>query len=258
MTKVRRDEHRVFPPLPDDSPLRPLLQRRGAYENPYVEYELRPLPPADLALTSPDVPDPQYLHRFMKSKEVEDWPEQGQAEAMQDYMDWLDEGRIVKSLAIALRADGDLGLSFVFPLFIVKNFEEPMSGGFIVHRMYVKDQRLRDFGWQLMYTPSASRWFDTYLAAGAEWDKEERWVNPEDPDAPLPPNPGDIEGWERESFTETYFTLETGVKFRVNVEAIKWLSWATDFWGLRAGILNKGFFDIDKLTYVLEVGAGAW
>jgi hypothetical protein len=258
MTKARQDEHRVFPPLPDDSPLRPLLQRRGAYENPYVEYELRPLPPADMALTSPGVPDPRYLHRFMKSKEVEDWPEQGEAEAMQDYLDWLDEGRIVKSLAIALRADGDLGLSFVFPLFIVKNFEEPLSGGFIVHRMYVKDQRLRDFGWQLMYTPSASRWFDTYLAAGAEWDEERRWVNPEDPDAPLPPNPGDIEGWERKSFTETYFTLETGVKFRVNVEAIKWLSWATDFWGFRAGILNKGFFDIDKLTYVLEVGAGAW
>jgi hypothetical protein len=32
----------------------------------------------------------------------------------------------------------------------------------------------------------------------------------------------------------------------------------TDFWGVRIGIKNYGFFDIDKLTYVLEFGAGVW
>jgi hypothetical protein len=242
MTKVRQPEHRIFPPLPDDSPLRPRLEFRGAYDDPYVEYELRPLPASELALTSPGVEHAASLHRFMKSKEVEDWPEQGQAEGMQDYMTWLDEGAIQKTLSIALRADGDLGLSFVFPLFIVKNFEEPMTGGFIVNRMYLKDTALRD----------------TYLAAGVEWDRFDVWVNEDDPDAELPPNPGDIEGWERTTSLDTDFVFETGIKFRVNVEAMKWLSWATDFWGFRAGIKNKGFWDISKLTYVFEIGAGAW
>jgi hypothetical protein len=258
MTKVRQPEERIFPPLPADSPIRQPFAERGAYDNPYVEYELRPLPSSDLALSSPGIEHPESLHRFMKSKEVKDWPEQGQAEGMQDYMTWLDEGSIVKSLSIAARADGDYGISFVFPLFVVKNFEDPMSGGFIVNRMYIKDKDFRDFGWQLMYTPSASRWFDTYFAAGVEWDKDDRWVNEGDPDASVPDNPEEVPGWERVTFTDTDFTMETGIKFRVNVESMKFLSWATDFWGLRAGILNKGFFDINKLTYVIELGAGAW
>jgi hypothetical protein len=124
--------------------------------------------------------------------------------------------------------------------------------------MYLKDTALRDFGWQLMYTPSASRWVDTYLAARVAWDRFDVWVNEDDPDAELPPNPGDIEGWERTTSLDTDFVFETGIKFRVNVEAMKWLSWATDFWGFRAGIKNKGFWDISKLTYVFEIGAGAW
>jgi hypothetical protein len=28
--------------------------------------------------------------------------------------------------------------------------------------------------------------------------------------------------------------------------------------GFRAGVKNKGFFDIERLTYVLEFGAGVW
>jgi len=42
------------------------------------------------------------------------------------------------------------------------------------------------------------------------------------------------------------------------VEAIKWLAWATPFWGVRFGIKNYGFSNIDRLTYVLEFGAGAF
>jgi hypothetical protein len=36
------------------------------------------------------------------------------------------------------------------------------------------------------------------------------------------------------------------------------MSFLTDFWGLRAGIKNYGFFDIDRLTYVVEIGSGTW
>ncbi len=237
MTKVRYPEHRIFPPLPADSPLREKLSRkRGAanWETDNAVYELRPLPPSDLGAYD------DHLHRFMKSKEVVDWPEETEKSDLQGFLDWAETGTIHKSLAISLMYDGDLGFSWVFPLFIVKNMEVKLSGGFIVWRMYLKDEKLRDFGWQMMYANSASRWFDTYFAAGAEWDSE-----------PTVENPDVTE-------TRTDFVLETGVKFRANVEAIKWLSWATPFWGVRFGIKNYGFSNIDRLTYVIEFGAGAF
>ncbi len=76
----------------------------------------------------------------------------------------------MKSLSIAYRNDGDSGLTFAFPLFIVKNFEDPLAYGFLVHRMYLKDRDLRDFGWMLNDSLSASPWIDGYFAAGVEWD----------------------------------------------------------------------------------------
>jgi hypothetical protein len=231
MTKVRRPEHRVYPPLPEDSPGRARLERRGYYEEPHVEYELRPFP-------SPEMAERDLKH-FFDGKYIEEWPEVRTGRTAEDLLDWVDEGSVVKSLAISFYADGDLGLSFVFPFFIVKNFEDPLSGGFIVWRMYLKDEGLRDFGWMAMYTPSASRWIDTYFAAGAEWDDEI------------------IDGQKQ---TEVEFVLETGFKFRAQIghSPLKFLTFLTDFWGFRLGLKNYGFFDIDKLTYVLEVGAGAW
>ena len=234
MVKVRRPEHRVFPPLPDDSPLRDDLARlQRSYTEGNAVYELRPFPKAELAA------DDKGLYHLMEDKEVHDWPHLDEKGDFGDFMSWVDAGAAVKSLSIALYADGDLGFSFVFPFFIVKNLEDPMTGGFIVWRMYLKDEDLRDFGWMLMYTPSASRWIDTYIAAGAEWDAEV------------------VNG---ESNTDVDFVLETGIKFRVNMahSPIKFVTLLTDFWGVRIGVKNKGFFDIDRLTYVLEVGAGAF
>ncbi|MBT8478960.1 MAG: hypothetical protein KJO06_08590, partial [Gemmatimonadetes bacterium] len=239
MTKVRYPEYRVFPPLPEDSPNRAQLARKRGAENWETEnavYELRPLPPAELGAYD------KHLYRFMKSKEVVDWPEQSEKSDLQGFLDWASDGTAKGSFAISLLYDGDLGASFVFPFFIVKNFEVGLSGGFIMHRMYLKDEDLRDFGWQLMYTPSASRWFDTYFGAGAEWDTYDTPTE-EDPNA---------------TTNRTDFVLETGFKFRANVEAIKWLSWATPFWGVRFGIKNYGFSNIDRLTYVIEFGAGAF
>jgi len=237
MTKVRFPEYRVFPPLPEDSPLRaPLATRRDAenWETDNAVYELRPLPPSDLGAYD------EHLHRFMKSKEVVDWPEETEKGSLQGFLDWAEAGTVRGSLAISLMYDGDLGMSWAFPLFIVKNMEVSISGGFIVHRMYLKDEDFRDFGWQLLYTNSASRWIDSYIGAGVEWDEE-----------PTMEDPGQFR-------TDANFVLETGIKFRANVESIKWLSWATPFWGARFGIKNYDFPDIEKLTYVLEFGAGAF
>ncbi len=239
MTKVRYPEYRIFPPLPEDSPLRErLAYRRGAenWETENAVYELRPLPPAELGAYDP------HLHRFMKSKEVADWPEETEKSDLQGFLDWAQDGTARGSFAISFLYDGDPGFSFVFPFLIVKNWEVSLSGGFIVHRMYLKDQGLRDFGWQAMYTNSASRWFDGYLGMGVEWDEFD------DPTEADPNRTG----------SRSDFVLETGFKFRANVEAVKWLSWATPFWGARFGIKNYGFSNIDRLTYVIEFGAGAF
>ena len=178
----------------------------------------------------------------MKDKEVPDWPRIDAKSELSQFTAFLEAGTVVRSLAIAFRADGDLGFSFVFPLFIVKNFEDPLTGGFLVWRMYLKDENLRDFGWMIMYTPSASRWIDTYFSTGVEWDTEP------------------VAGGDGESETKAFFTLETGIKFRAQIghSPLKFLTFLTDFWGVRFGVLNKGFFDIEQLTYVIEFGAGAF
>jgi hypothetical protein len=241
MTKVRYPEYRVFPPLPEESPLREKLARKRGAENWETEnavYELRPLPPAELGAYD------DHLYRFMKSKEVKDWPEETEkdGENLQEFLDWAQDGTAKGSFAISALYDGDLGLAFVFPFFIVKNWEVSLSGGFVVHRMYLKDKGFSDFGWQATYMSSASRWFDTYFGAGVEVDQY---------DDPTEESPD-------QTSTRTDFVLETGFKFRANVEAIKWLSWATPFWGARFGIKNYGFSNIDRLTYVIEFGAGAF
>ncbi len=235
MAKVRRDEHRVFPPLPEDSHLRDRHTEQGEYSPYNAIYELRPFP------SSGETDDP-LLKEKMGEKEKRDWPDQREVVTVAQFEKWWDSELVLKSFAISLRADGDLGFSFVFPFFILANLEDPMTGGFLVHRMYLKDRGLRDFGWTVMYAPSASRWVDGYAAAGVEWDREP------DPDDP------------QQDVLQTDFVAEAGIKFRVNItkSPLKFLSFLTDFMGLRAGIKNKGFFDIDRMTYVLEFGAGVW
>ena len=233
MAKVRRPEHRIFPPLPDDSPLKGelALLARGVSN---VVYELRPFPPLRMA------GDDHNLHHLMEDKSKDVWPEES---ALRDAKRWgkaIEEGGVLKSLSIAFRADGELGLVWSFPFFIVKHLEEPMTGGYILQRMYLMGAAPNDFGWTALYTPSASRWLDTYISLGGEHHYSR--------DTGAPTNPR----WD--------FVMETGIKFRVNMTytPLKFLTVFTDYWGLRVGIKNRGFFDIDHLTYVLEFGAGSF
>ena len=235
MAKVRRPEHRVFPPLPVDSPLRERYTEAGVYAPNNAIYLLRPFPSAEKA-------EADLVH-FITDKGDPNWPVEIPDTDLRKFQDWVGAESFVKSLSIALRADGNLGVSFVFPLFIVKNFEDPLAGGFLVNRIYLKDKKLRDFAWTFLYTTSASRWIDGYLAAGYEWDIID-----------LP------EGSEKETMTESDIVLETGIKFRVSMShsPLKFLTKFTDFWGLRLGVKNTGFWDIKKMTYVVEFGAGTW
>jgi hypothetical protein len=57
-----------------------------------------------------------------------------------------------------------LGLSWSFPFFVAKNLRISMSGGYVLHRMYLKGHNFTDFGWTAMYANSASRWAGTTSA----------------------------------------------------------------------------------------------
>jgi hypothetical protein len=232
MTKVRDPIHRVFPPLPEDSPLRARHEMFGVYAVSYAKYELRPFPSAEKA--------DEALHPFIADKGPEDWPEMKSANDLDQMLQLLDSESFVKSLSFAYRYDGDHGLSLVFPLFIVKNFEDPLAGGFLVNRVYFRDTNFRDFAWTVLYTPSASRWMDGYLSAGYEWETFD-----------LP---------DGSTANDDDFVLETGLKFRVNVShsPVRFLRAVTDFWGIRVGVQNKGAWQIADLNYVFEIGAGTW
>jgi hypothetical protein len=187
--------------------------------------------------------DHPELKRLLADKEKIIWPVVEELDELKEFAKWMEVESFVKSLAISYRYDGNHGMSFAFPFFVVKNLEDPLAGGYLVHRMYLKDNKLRDFGWMLNYSLSASRWLDGYIAGGVEWDVFD-----------MP------EGSEKPTRTESNFVLETGVKFRVNLSLtpMKFLTAITDFWGIRFGIKSIGGFGIDRIYYVVEFGAGTW
>ena len=235
MAKVRQPEYRVFPPLPQDSPLRKKYSKDGVYAPDNAVYQLRPMPDINKAL--PDL----KLKKDMESYYVENWPKKTKDTNVHSFLEWWEGGRIIKSLSIALRSNNAWGVSFSFPLLIIKNIEAPIFGGWIVNRIYLQDENLRDFGYNILYTPSASRFLDPYFAFGFEIDRY-------------------VVGETNEEKKRTDFVMETGVKFRSTVKPtfLNFLSPLTDFWGFRIGIKNRGFMAIDHITYVLEIGAGAW
>jgi hypothetical protein len=158
------------------------------------------------------------------------------------FFDWWESENFINSLGIAMRGDTDQwGISFTFPLLIFKNIEAPLIGGWLVNHIYLQDKGWRDFGYNILYTPSASRFLDPYLSIGWEWDKYT------------------IEG-TGEIGKRDDFVFETGIKLRGNVKysPLKFLSVLADLWGVRLGIKNRGFMDIGELGYVLEIGAGVW
>ena len=232
--KVRQPEDRVFPPLPADS--RALDQQLvdGEYAKGYHQYELRPFPDMEHAIAAGD----ESIYRFV-DKGYPDWPDAHGRKTMDELTDWADTEYFAKSLTVALRYDGDLGLSFVFPLLIIKNVSEPMTGGWLVNRIYFKDKKLRDFGWNVMYTPSASRWFDGYFSAGLEVDVYDELG---------------------QELSRTGFMTETGIKLRGNIahSPLRFLKMFSDFMGVRLGIRYRGFENFDEIGYVVEFGAGSF
>jgi hypothetical protein len=235
MSKVRKPEYKVLPPLPDDSPQRWKYIKDSVYAPDNAVYELRPMPDPRNAL-----PDKGLKHD-MEGYYFKKWPQVEEGDTDIKIKEWWETGQFIKSIAVMARFNRDIGLSISFPLLIVKNVETPLIGGWMVNRIYFQDKNLRDIGYNILLTPSASRFMDPYFAAGVEYDKY------------------DVEG-TGEVKSRVDFVLETGLKFRANVmfSPLKFLSFLSDFWGVRIGIKNKGFWTINQFTYVFEIGAGVW
>ena len=231
-TKVRRKDDVVFPPLPSDSPVYNQWVVDGVYAKGHAICQLRPFPTVEDAEAYADSSGDHAIVHFV-DKGYPNWPEVLTDSDLREVGRWIEEENFVKSISISLRMDNDIGISVIFPLFVVKNFNDPISGGWLVNRIYFKDKRLRDFGWNILYTPSASRWVDSYFSAGLETDHRE---------------------------SKTYFATEAGLKFRFNVQhsPLKFLNALTDFWGFRGGIKYLGYGSFHDLGYVVEIGAGSF
>jgi hypothetical protein len=228
--KVRVPKDRVVPPLPDDSPNRTSLAREARKTGDLAVYELRPFPRPELAASDP------HLVPFIADKGSPDWPLIESPEPLGELRKVLYDDSFAKSLSISARMDGNLGVSFVFPLFIFKNYNDPLAGGWLVNRIYLMDHRLRDFGYNILYTHSASRWIDGYFSLGFERDKRD-------------------DGTSRE-----YWCAESGFKFRANVRhsPLRFMSKITDFWGMRIGTKVDGLLPVEQVGLVVEVGTGAF
>jgi hypothetical protein len=233
--KVRHPEDRVFPPLPGDSAVIQRHVEDGVYAPGYLKYEVRPFPP----LAAAEAHDDPSIMRFA-DKGYYDWPYVEHHGTVETVVDWLSDESFTRSLSVAGRYDRGMGLSFVFPLMLVKNVNEPLSGGWLVNRIYLQGDELKDFGWNVMYTPSASRWLDVYVSAGLERFRRQR------PDS----------GYD----WDTAFVSESGFKLRSNIShsPVSFLSKLTDFWGLRLGVRYRGFDQFSEIGYVVEFGAGAF
>ena len=230
MAKVRQPQHRVMPPLPPDSRLHARVLELGIDPTRLAVYELRPYPSPALAT------DLQLRHKI-EEKDTPGWPKISDSPTFKPMVAALAEGRELKPFSVAYRLDGQHGLALSFPLLVLKNVPEPLTGGYLVNRMFVRGHQPVDFGWQVMYTPSASRWFDQYLAAGVDWT---RTID----DAGV-------------SQTETAFAAETGFKFRFRAP-VRALEGVMPFWGVRMGVRSRGALDIDGLTFIFEFGGGVW
>lgn len=236
MAKVRRPEHRVFPPLPDDGPQRRELATMVG-DRPFTTYELRVLPPVSAAASDP------ALERLLVGKSIAAWPEVDALTDARAVARWVEEGAALKSLSFAAQYDGANGIAWSFPFLIVRHLENPMTGGYILQRMYVRGEHLDDFGWMALSTASASRWIEPYHAAGAE----KLFVR------------DSVSGERRKEWD---FVLEPGYKLRANLEhapkPANLLARITPFCGVRFGIRNRGAFTIDDLRYAIEIGAGSF
>jgi hypothetical protein len=82
VSKVRQPQHRVFPPLPNDSPLRRQFVKSGEYAPDQAVYVLRPFPSAEKA--------PHDLVHFIADKGDPNWPAVAKNTGRKQFSRWID------------------------------------------------------------------------------------------------------------------------------------------------------------------------
>jgi hypothetical protein len=245
MSKQRRPDSILFPPLPETSPHKAKLLEKFGEIQPANVYTLRPYPEYPIANID------KNLDHLMKSKKPHDWPNEDKVRGDGSIKQWVKQEKAFRSLNVANRWDDSNGLSFGIPLLIFKSVEAPMTGGWFFHKLSFgdTDSVLSDslfrfeklIGHEIVHTSSASKWIDTYIGLGYEVY--------------------DVNFDRIEVDYKTYFVSEAGLKFRVNVSKtpLKFLKYlGTDFWGLRLGWKHVGFDPFIYNGFVIEFGAGAF
>jgi len=136
---------------------------------------------------------------------------------------------------VALRTDvNELGFSLQGPGLDLGEF-------CVVPRVTLVDGVTAD----VLFTPSASRWADWYVAFGYEHLLQRSTV---------------VDGEktvQRESFDG--LGMEAGYKFRFAVRgAARWFVLGYNFAGLRLGVRTNGFSNLKNLRFIAEIGAGVF
>ncbi len=246
MTKYRDPVFRAVPPLPQDSPhYNNFINHYRLKDYNKFVYSVRPYPDWE-NVNFHQYENSKFLEHIIAGKGYPQWPIITENSEIEEIGRKLYDENWVRAISVAYRYDGVGRLAVYLPLLITRNIEAPAVSGWFV---WATDVNIRAFSFngkferlsvKLLYTPSASRFVDWYLAAGGEYRKYRN-----EPGLP----------------TEWKFVYETGTKFRFSVDKTP-LSFmrrlGTDFWGVRFALRATSFPDVKELGYIVEVGAGVW
>lgn len=135
-------------------------------------------------------------------------------------------------LSLSLRGAG----SRIGAAIVLKGLD--LRQGWLVPRLVIDDVAASAEG---MFTPSASRWADVYLSAGAE----RQFETVTEGDTAVPPN------WS--------MAIEAGIKLRAEIpQRVRPFALGCNFGGVRLGLRGVGFPTVDRWRFIWEVGIGAW
>jgi len=221
MTKVRKDNYKVIPPLPEESLYYIKFVENNKFSPNNSVYELRPMPNIE---NVKDKSLKKDLKEYVKVNRFN-------VKAM-GWMDPLNE--ITSSITYAYRYNNGNSIAVSFPLFVYRNFEVPIINGWLVNKIYLNEKD-NTYTYCLLYTPSASRFLDPYFSVGMEFSDNNYFV------------------------FETGVKIRFEPKFYSIPNDIPLLS-SLNFWGIRFGIKKLGLNlnTIEEFSYVFEFGFGVF
>ncbi len=229
MTKVRQVEQIIYPPLPKESPYYDSVMNKSS------QYELRLIPTEEEIESCNEELygdfKKNYFHNENEPSKEAKFPWSLFTASRDGFKEF------VNSYAVAYRYNERSYFTFTFPLFVSQNFELKVLEGWLVHRLnfykwpfHGKFPFIDNIQYSLLYTQSASRYLDPYIAGGFESAKG---IKPA-------------------------YVFESGIKIRYNTRW-SWLEYiGKSILGIRLGIKYSIVKDatINHLSMIFEVGFG--